>query len=202
MKRNVFLLTSAIFLTTSCAAPRDGSNPYLGAGIGAGIGAFVGQAIGKNTEGTIIGGAIGALAGYVIAAHVVSRNNQVANAAQTRSNLPRQRDNYSQTLLIDNQSIAPSQTLQPGERATVRVQYRILDNQKDIIPYREERSIWYNGQQIQNIGVDEYTLEGGTYESSVDFTLPEGVAKGKYEFRQRITTDSVRKDITVPFTVI
>lgn len=201
MKQKIFFLTATVFLVSSCAAPRDGRYPAIGAGIGAAIGAIAGQAIGKDTKGTVIGGALGALAGYAIASHIASQNNQIADAARTRNNLPRQNE-YPQILHIDDQSISPSRTLQPGERATVRVQYKILDDRKNVIPYREERSIWHNGQQVQDIGVDEYTLEGGTYESMVGFTLPEGAAKGKYEFRQRITTDSVRKDVTVPFTII
>ena len=149
----------------------------------------------------MIGGAVGAIVGYAIAAHIVSKNNQIAGTDQTRKSLPQGR-NQSQALLIDDQSITPSPTLRSGERATVRVQYKLLDDQKSMIPYKEEKTIWYNGQLIQYIGTKNYTLEEGTYESTAEFTLPEDPAKGSYEFRQRITTDSMRKSVTVPFTVI
>ena len=201
MKRGVRILVPVLLLITSCAAPQNGGQSYLGIGIGAAIGAIAGQAIGKNTEGTVIGGTVGALVGYIIAEHVISQNNRIADATQTRNSMPK-RDGYPQTLYIDGQSITPSQTLQPGERASVRVQYKILDDRKKIIPCREEKSIWHNGQLVQNIRPREYTLEDGTYESMVDFTIPEDTAKGRYEFRQRITTDSIRRDITIPFTVI
>lgn len=201
MKPKMFLLAPCVLVISSCAVPHNGSQPYLGAGIGAALGAIAGQAIGKDTEGTLIGGAAGAIIGYLIAEHIVSRNNQIAGATQTRNTMPK-RDGYPQALIIDEQSITPSQALQPGERATVRVQYKVLDDNKRFIPCREEKSIWHNGQLVQDIKPSEYTHEDGTYESIVDFTLPESAAKGNYEFRQRIMTDTVRKDIVVPFTVI
>jgi uncharacterized protein YcfJ len=74
------LSTITIVLAAStlmgCSNLSGGSN---GAMIGGGVGALAGQAIGGNTESTLIGGGIGALAGSIFgneAEHQARRNRE------------------------------------------------------------------------------------------------------------------------------
>ena len=61
MKKQLLLLCAAVALFTGCANLSDASN---GAMLGGGLGALAGQAIGHNTKSTLLGAGIGTALGY------------------------------------------------------------------------------------------------------------------------------------------
>ncbi len=61
MKKRYLPLMAATALFTGCAGLSDASN---GALLGGGLGALAGQAIGHNTKSTLIGAGIGTALGY------------------------------------------------------------------------------------------------------------------------------------------
>ncbi len=66
--RNISLFVISLIIAGSFIAGCQ-NKAEEGAGIGAVSGALLGQAIGRNTKSTVIGGAIGAGAGYLIGRH-------------------------------------------------------------------------------------------------------------------------------------
>jgi uncharacterized protein YcfJ len=63
----------ALLTATGCSRLSGGTN---GAMIGGGIGALAGQAIGHNTESTLIGTGVGALGGLIIGNEVEHQNRR------------------------------------------------------------------------------------------------------------------------------
>ncbi len=187
--------------TASTATTQNGSNnsTLWGTGLGAAGGAALGQLFGGDTKATIIGTAVGAIAGYFIA--VQSTTKQVKTAAQTKSGISKANQNKP-VLAVSEKSLLPSQRVKPGEKMTVTVTYIVYDNYTRKKPVREVKSIWHNGEQIKVLGDKEEMRDNGTYESLLSFKLPEQVEKGQYEIRHTIKTPSKVTNSIVPFTVI
>lgn len=139
MKKTCCLIILVSLVLTSCAQNQYGENssPMLGVGIGAIGGAILGQALGGDTTSTLIGGTVGALAGYAIAMHTESKTNKVQDARRTREMVPATQRNKP-VLKISNKSIIPSKQIQPGEDVTVKVTYILFDESKPQQPVREK----------------------------------------------------------------
>lgn len=88
---------------SSCAELSKGIS---GAGLGAAGGALVGQAIGHNTESTLIGAAVGTMAGYIV-------GNEMDKADQSRLNSVYESGPSGQPVVWQNPDSGNSYTVTP-----------------------------------------------------------------------------------------
>jgi len=89
-------VAAALLIAAGCQ-----NNAQTGAGIGALAGAGIGQAIGRNTEATVIGAAIGGIAGYVI-----GNEDDKAQASRERAKIREETDYVTVNVTNSNGSIS------------------------------------------------------------------------------------------------
>lgn len=92
----LIVVTTALVIVAGCQ-----NSAQSGAGIGVLAGAGLGQAFGRNTEATVIGAAIGGIAGYVI-----GNEDDKARASYERARIREEMDYVTVSVTNSNGSIS------------------------------------------------------------------------------------------------
>jgi len=98
-RRQAGILIAAVTVLLIAAGCQNSAQ--TGAGIGVLAGAGLGQAIGRNTEGTLLGAAIGGIAGYVI-----GNEDDKAQASRERARIREEMDYMTVSVTNSNGSIS------------------------------------------------------------------------------------------------
>lgn len=144
-----------------------------GAGIGALAGAVLGGVAGGNEKSVLVGTALGAVAGAIIAHY---QDTQTA----TRAEAERKYGAVKQDKLeIDSSTLTPA-VATPGEKVESAVQYTILAaNDARQIKLTETRTLVSDKDSVQ-LSSREVTRAQGSHTSTMKFTLPQDITKGNY----------------------
>jgi len=94
MKKIMVIIIAAMMLVGANSRARAQEDGVYGLILGAGGGALVGQAIGRNTEGTLIGTAVGGMLGYIIGNERDKRGDLLVRTSYRRPQPVRQRSGY------------------------------------------------------------------------------------------------------------
>jgi membrane protease subunit (stomatin/prohibitin family) len=90
MTKNFVTILIVVGVSLGLIACGCESDAQTGALIGAGAGAGIGQAIGRNTESTLIGGAVGGTAGYMIGNESDKKKTQAEMESLRQQNIQMQ----------------------------------------------------------------------------------------------------------------
>lgn len=129
-RMSVFALVVVVVGSLSSCA--ELSKGISGAGLGAAGGALIGQAIGHNTESTLIGAAVGTMAGYIV-------GNEMDKADQTQLNSVYETGQSGQPVVWQNPDSGNTYTVTPqpvlgGKRGVCRKAEieAVIDGQREV----------------------------------------------------------------------
>lgn len=102
---------------------------------------------------------------------------------------------------VEQNSIEPSNRLQPGDEFVAKVRYSINQPGGTAIPVEESKSLWFKGKIIKNIGNELVYRDNGTWESTLSMQIPKSAKEGKYEIRHEFFALDVLLISIIEFTV-
>lgn len=174
-----------------------GGSAVGGAAIGAGLGAIIGHQSGHQGEGALIGAALGAVTGLVV--HDI-RVRQTRTAQQTY-----QEHNYtpSQGSVIEYESsdVSP-RTVRVGQNVVVRVEYVLMGTGPNGVKVTETRKLKRGDEIIAELSSKTFNRGDGTWESTMDFTIPNDMRPGTYTIINEVTTPTARISASASFQVV
>lgn len=203
MKLRIIAVVVLIAFSTGmlgCASiPEEHEGAATGAGVGAATGAVAGALLGSHgakTEMAILGGLLGALAGGLIGHYAYDQKRSAEETDKkygyTSSGRPR--------VVIENVSASP-RTVNPGDSVNLAATYAIMGVSRDRdISVLETREIRHNGELVGRPEV-RITQTGGTFDSTVPLTLPQGADAGKYIVVTTIQAGDASDSRETTFTV-
>jgi uncharacterized protein YcfJ len=190
--RAVALLCCVALVLPACET--TGGSVGSGALLGGAAGAIIGHQSGHALEGAAIGAAIGALAGYAVHQY---------NANKTRDAETTRRDyDYDPAdgfeLDVRDSSVYP-RTVEPGDMVTAKLEYATLGTGNGVRV--TERQVLQYGDRENELDKRTRTREDGTWETTVEFSVPDNAPEGDYELAQRVTAEGETEIATSRFQV-
>jgi hypothetical protein len=176
---SLVLLIGGMTLLSGCETIertiKDNPKTAVGAGAGGAGGAVIVDSAAAS-QGAVIGGLAGVLAGGVIG-HLLDRQERTRVAtAETIAYSEEKGD----VVRLEAVSLDP-QSIHPGETVNVNVQYAILTRGgTEPVRVREIRHIYFQGDLVGN-PVVEVERPNGTFWSTLPIKLPASAAPGRYE---------------------
>lgn len=174
-----------------------GGSAAGGAALGAGIGAIIGHQSGHQGEGALIGAALGAITGLVV--HDI-RVRQTRTPQQTY-----QENNYTpsqgEVLNYESANVTPSRA-RVGQSVTVSVEYVLMGTGPNGARVTETRRLMRGNEVIAELSSKTFTRGDGTWQSTMDFTVPRDMKPGTYSIVNQVTTPNGRISATASFDVL
>lgn len=194
-RKAVVLTVCAALIAAGCETA--GQSAGLGAVIGGGAGALIGHQSGHAVEGALIGAAIGGLAGWGI--HKV-RARQTRSAAETATAHNYEPSQGVKVAMTEGTSVAPN-AVPAGGKVTATMEYAALGTGPNGIPVRERFLLNKDGEQVKELYDSTVTRTDGTWQSPIEFTLPEKAPVGTYVVAQSASAGGRIASKDVAFTV-
>lgn len=198
VKAIAFACISAM-VVAGCATA--GQSAGAGAGGGALLGGIIGHQSGHALEGALIGAAVGALAGYGFHKVKVKREE----ARQTRSaEQTIQEKNYEPEqglkLDVEDYQVTPG-TVAPGDTVQAKLVYSTLGTGSAGTEVKEVRELRVEDSKKELDKATE-TRTDGTWDSTVDITIPDTAKAGQYTLAQSVQIgDEAPQEKVSTFTV-
>lgn len=170
----IVVILMAILISTSACTNSRGEIHYkkTGALIGAAIGAGAGQLIGLNSETTLLGGAIGLIAGTGIAAYMDEQEGELEEATDETDVCVQKVKNNIILVMPDNITFdTDSAVIKPAFSQTLKQVAAVIN--------RYEKTVIEVSGFTDNVGDDMYNkaLSQRRAESVVNFLSKNGIAK-------------------------
>lgn len=210
MTQKLFTIATAVFLAVSvvgCAtdsgyydpARSAGAGALGGAATGAAVGSIIGAATGHAGTGAWVGAATGGVLGGVGGALYASHRNSEIRSSQAAAQAYRYKG-QGNIVNIDNVSATPS-TVHPGQHVNLGMNYTILTPSNSPVPVTVEREVHNGGAMVGAPHQLSVTTSNGSYNDSMDFTLPNNAPAGNYKVINRVTSNYGSAQKEAYFTV-
>ena len=208
--------TAAVALLLSgCAAPQGGGTAggggcdaartaLVGAGVGLAIGLLSGNAK-SAAAGTIMGGAVGALACVAINA----QSRQTKTAAVVEQDYAKQRGALpAQPQLVTYQTrVEPSGTIRANSDVRVRTNVEVVrgtavpvrEVKEELVLFDTDNKEFKRGSKVLSSGAS------GSYETDWEFKLPSGITQGQYRAQTLIYVNGqmvAKRDTTLQLVML
>jgi surface antigen len=174
-----------------------GGSAAGGAALGAGLGAIIGHQSGHQGEGALIGAALGALTGLVV--HDI-QVRQTRSAQQTY-NAHHYTPSQGEVIQYQSSEVYP-RSARVGQTVTVSVSYVLMGTGPGGARITETRKLKRGDEIIAELSSKTFTRGDGTWESTMDFTVPRDMRPGTYSIVNEVTTPEARISASATFQVL
>ncbi len=194
--KHVIAAVLAVCFILAVGCETTGQSAGLGAVLGGTAGAIIGNQSGHAWQGALIGAAVGGLAGYAVKK---LKDRQTKNAQQTA-----QENSYTPDqglkLAYKGGSVSPG-TVKPGDKVVAKVEYAAMGTGANGVEVKEKRVLSQGDKTLGTMSDDKVRRTDGTWESSVEFQVPQNAAAGQYTVAQNVSTSNQSIEKAIAFDV-
>jgi hypothetical protein len=198
MTKKLFAIALAVLFAMSlvgCAtdggyydpARSAGAGALGGAATGAAVGSIVGAATGHAGTGAWVGAAAGGVVGGVGGALYASHRNSEIRSSQAAAQAYQYRG-QGNVVSIDNANATPT-TVRPGQQVNLGMNYTVLTPSNAPVTLTVVREVRYGGTTVGTPYQVSVSSTNGTYNDTMDFTVPENAPQGNYTVVNRVMSN-------------